>query len=158
MKNIIPVLVVTAFLISCKSNSGKNGETAAEIKLVPIENLESSAGEMTDNLIQTTGLVTHICRHGGQKLFLTDESNEVHLLVRVSSSIPEFDLTLEGSMIEITGKLIATVKAAENHEGHDHADEEDCAAEKKMKEKSGSDECTTNITYHLEAVSYKEIL
>jgi len=91
-------------------------------------------------------------------MFLTDQSNEVHLLVRVSSSIPGFDITLEGSMLEVTGKLIATVKIDDNHEGHDHAEGEDCAAEKKMNQNSGSDECTTNITYHLEAVSYKEII
>ena len=158
MKKIISILVVTAILISCNSESGKSLVSAEEIKLVPIENIESSAGELGDNLIQTIGLVTHICRHGGQKMFLTDDSNEVHLLVRVSSSIPEFDLTLEGSMLEVTGKLIAMIKAADNHEGHNHSEEEDCAAEKKMKKKSGSDECTTNITYHLEAVSYKEII
>jgi hypothetical protein len=158
MKTVFLIIVTTALLISCNSQSGKNGSITEDPTFVAIENIEGSAGELTENLIQTKGLVTHICRHGGQKMFLTDESNETHLLVRASSSIPEFDIALEGSTIEVSGKMIATVKVLDDHDGHDHSDEEDCAAEAKMKENSDSDECTTDITYHLEAISYKEII
>lgn len=158
MKKYSSILVAFVFLISCNSEAGKKNENSESIKIVPIETLEVSAVELGENLVQTTGLVTHICRHGGQKMFLTDESNEVHLLVRVSSSIPEFDVALEGSTIEVTGKLIATINEAIDHEGHDHSEEEDCAAEAKMKANAESDECTTNITYHLEAISYKETI
>lgn len=158
MKSYSLILVAIVFLISCNSETKKKSETSETIKVVPIETLEASAIELGENLLQTTGLVTHICRHGGQKMFLTDESNEVHLLVRVSSSIPEFDIALEGSTVEVTGKLIATVTEATDHEGHEHSEEEDCAAEAKMKANAESDECTTNITYHLEAISYKETI
>lgn len=158
MKRYISILVAIVFLISCNSESGKTGKNPEAIKVVPIENLEGSAGELGENLVQTTGLVTHICRHGGQKLFLTDESNEVHLLVRVSSSIPEFDLALEGSTVEVTGKLIATVTEITDHEGHEHSEEESCAAEEKMKKNAASDESASNVTYHLEAISYKEVI
>ncbi len=155
MKQIIFALVLAVILISCNSQAEKGVKSTEEVLLIPIENVVSSAGELADNMIKTTGLVTHICRHGGQKLFLTDESNEIHLLVKVSSSIPEFDLALEGSMLEVTGKLIATVTTSADIEGHNHSEEEECAAETKMKERSDSVECTTNITYHLEAISYK---
>lgn len=158
MKSYTSILVAILFLISCNSESGKRGENSESIKVVPIETLEVSALELGENLVQTTGLVTHICRHGGQKLFLTDESNEVHLLVRVSSSIPEFDVALEGSTLEVTGKLIGTVTEAAEHEGHEHSEEEVCAAEAKMKENANPDEPTNNVTYHLEAISYKEII
>lgn len=158
MKSYTSILVALVFLISCNSESGKKAENSESIKVVPIETLEVSAGELGENLLQTTGLVTHICRHGGQKLFLTDESNDVHLLVRVSSSIPEFDVALEGSTLEVTGKLIATVTEVTDHEGHEHSEEEVCAAEAKMKENTNSDQRTTNVTYHLEAISYKEII
>lgn len=159
MKSYISILVVIVFLVSCNSESAKKGENSESIKIVPIETLEVSAKELGENLVQTTGLVTHICKHGGQKMFLTDESNEVHLLVRVSSSIPEFDIALEGSTLEVTGKLIATVSEVEDHEGHEHSEEETCAAEAKMKESAELNASeTNNITYHLEAISYKEII
>ncbi len=157
MKLTISTLAVIAFLISCNSDSGKREEINEVVRVIPIENLENSAMDLSDKIIQTTGMVTHICRHGGQKMFLTDDTKECHILVRVSSSIPEFDISLEGSTLEITGKLVATISEAMDHEGHDHSEEEECAAETKMKENSGSDECTTNVTYHLEALSYKEI-
>ena len=158
MKSYISILVAIIFLISCNSETGKKGGNSETIEIISIENLGNSAEDLGENLVQTSGLVTHICRHGGQKMFLTDESNEVHLLVRASSSIPEFELVLEGSILEVTGKLIATVAEVSDHEGHEHSEEEDCAAEKKMKANAGSDECAPNVTYHLEAISYKEII
>lgn len=157
MKLTISTLVFVALLISCNSESGKSGKTNEEFKIIAIENLEASAEALGDNTIQTTGMVTHICRHGGQKLFLTDDTKEKHILVRTSSSIPEFDILLEGSTLEVTGKLVATVTDVTDHEGHAHSEDEECAAEAKMKENDGSDECTTTVTYHLEAISYKEI-
>jgi len=158
MKLTFYTLGVLIFLISCSSESGKSGETKDDIKVIAIENLENSAEDIGDNIVQTTGMVTHICRHGGQKMFLTDDTKESHILVRVSSSIPEFKVSLEGSTLEVTGKLVATVTEATDHEGHDHSKDEECAAEVKMKEGSGSEASTTKITYHLEALSFKEII
>ena len=158
MKFTISTLVVLLFLISCNSESGKSGETNEDIKVIAIENLESPAEDIGDNIIQTKGIVTHICRHGGQKLFLTDDTKESHILVRVSSSIPEFDVSLEGSTLEVTGKLIATVKKTTDLKGDDYSDVEECTAEAKMKEGSGSDGSTTKITYHLEALSFKKVI
>jgi hypothetical protein len=158
MKSYSLILAAIVFFVSCNSETGKMGENSETIKVVPIETLEASAAELGDNLLQTTGLVTHICKHGGQKMFLTDESNEVHLLVRVSSSIPEFDIALEGSTIEVTGKLVATVTEVTDQKDHEHSDEEVCAAEAKMNANAESDERTSNITYHLEAISYKETI
>ena len=158
MKLTISTLVVLVFLISCNSESGKSSEKNEEIKVIAIENLDNSAKGLGDKIIRTTGMVTHICRHGGQKMFLTDDAKEKHILVRVSSSIPEFDILLEGSTLEVTGKLVTTITKTTDLEGHDHSEEKECAAEAKMKEGSGSDEYTTNITYHLEALSYKEII
>jgi hypothetical protein len=157
MKSYISFIVAIVFLVSCNSESGKKTKNSENIKAVPIEILESSAKELGENLVQTTGLVTHICRHGGQKLFLTDETNEVHLLVRVSSSIPEFDIALEGSTLEVTGKLISTVTTTADHDSNEHSEEEVCAAEEKMKENADLDESSLSVTYHLEAISYKEI-
>ncbi|MEX0981730.1 MAG: hypothetical protein WD577_08990 [Bacteroidales bacterium] len=91
MKLTISTIVFLASLISCNTESGKIGKINEDIRVITIENLEDSAKELGDNLIQTTGMVTHICRHGGQKMFLTDDAKEKHILVKVSSSIPEFD-------------------------------------------------------------------
>lgn len=158
MKFAISTIVVLVLLISCNSESGENNKTVEDVKVIALENIENSASDIGDNIIQTKGMVTHICKHGGQKMFLTDDKKDSHILVRVSSSIPEFDVSLEGSTLEITGKLVATITETNGNEGHDHTEEEECAAEARMKEDSGPDGSTTKTTYHLEALSFKEVI
>lgn len=155
MKKIIPIFVLAIFLFSCNTGT-KNTE---EIKSVTFEELATSAEGLNDKLVTIEGMVTHVCKHGGQKLFLTDETKELNLLVRVTESIPEFDVALEGSNVQITGNLIVAVAEANEEDDHhgDGEDEADCATEEALKEKGEGDACTSNITYHINATSFKEI-
>ncbi|MEX0987198.1 MAG: hypothetical protein WD052_06945 [Bacteroidales bacterium] len=165
MKSTLISIIALIFLISCNSEN-KSGNSLSEIiRDITLENLAGSALELDDDMIRISGLVTHVCQHGGQKMFLTNEDKSVSLLVRVTNSIPEFKTTLEGSIVEVTGILVVSV--ADNSEkgmGHDHDDdsgvgltEEECETEAAMKD-SENGCCAPNITYHVEAVSFKEVI
>lgn len=159
MKKVVPILTVI-LLVSC--NAGNNDTKTQAIENIALENIEVKGGEISDQVVRVTGMVSHVCKHGGQKMFLTNSSQDVNLLVRVSKSIPEFDVALEGSNVEVTGKLIATIV---NEMDSDHADEEhstgdepaNCPTEEAMKEGAEGDTCKTNVTYHVEATSFKEL-
>ncbi len=163
MKKVLAILVA-ALLISCNStNKNDNTQSAEDVAL---ENIDVKGGELTDHVVRVTGMVSHVCKHGGQKMFLTNSSQDVNLLVRVSKSIPEFDIALEGSNVEVTGKLIATMV---NEMESDHSEGEmqeankaegepaNCPTEEAMKAGAEGDECKTNVTYHVEATSFKEL-
>ncbi|MCF8225537.1 MAG: hypothetical protein K9J30_06635 [Bacteroidales bacterium] len=165
MKNLILIITLTIFILSCGSEGTKTGIKETEAINVSIAELVASPESHTDDMVSLKGQVTHVCKHGGQKMFITDESQENNLLIRVSGSIPEFDVTLEGSMVEVTGKLLATIEASE--EDHQEVDNdqtgtqnsnktEDCPTEENLK-KEGSATSDNNVTYHVEAVSFKEI-
>jgi hypothetical protein len=170
MNKLIPFIALSIFLFSCNTGTKSN----EEIKSITFEELTASADGLNEQLVSIEGIVTHVCKHGGQKLFLTDETKELNLLVKVTESIPEFDVALEGSTVQITGKVIITV-AEVKEEGHNHGDgeehvhsgaegshegeeEADCATEEALKEKGEGDACTSNITYHIDATSFKEIV
>jgi hypothetical protein len=163
MNKILTIAAVMALLFAC--NTGNKNTDSQEVRNLTIDAIQSSASEFENQTVQVTGMVLHVCKHGGQKMFLTTDSTETSLLVRVGPSIPEFEVTLEGSTVEVTGKLVATVvsNTEEEHEGEGHgtaasAEPEDCPTEQTLKAAGEGEECTTTITYHLEAASFKEIL
>src|SRR5210317_2227610 len=107
MKKFLTVAAVIAVLFSCNS---RNNEVAEEnIKEVDFATLEASASDLENETVKVTGMVLHVCKHGGQKMFISADTSESSLLVLVSPSIPEFDVALEGSNVEVTGKLVVSV-------------------------------------------------
>lgn len=157
MKHILILMMTATLLISCNSETKKDNATGKTVQTIEIENVTASAPDLVDETVKFSGLVTHVCKHGGQKMFLTDTAQKVTLLVRVGQSIPEFDIALEGSEVEITGKVVASVDEVEEGKGENHEEGEDCAAEARMEEETQGVEGSTSITYYVEAASFKEI-
>ena len=142
MKKFITVAAVIAVLFSCNSGNSKVAEENA--RQVDLATLKSSAAELENETVKVTGMVSHVCKHGGQKMFLTTDTSDVSLLVLVSPSIPEFDVALEGSNVEVTGKLVVSVINDEgthegvNHDGEGHltaqtGQTDNCPTEEAMK-------------------------
>jgi hypothetical protein len=50
-----------------------------------------------------SGMVTHVCRHGGQRLFITDTVTGQTVRITTGKDIPEFDISMEGSNIVVNG-------------------------------------------------------
>jgi hypothetical protein len=159
MKKTLTILVSVLLLIACNSETKNSKDTAEDIAVIALTDIESSADQMKEKAISVSGMVTHVCKHGGQKMFITDSSGDISLKVVVTESIPEFDIALEGSNVEVTGKLVIAVleQEGEGHEeGMENAEKEECETEA---DSSGQeDACAASITYHLEATSFKEIL
>lgn len=163
MKKILTLAAIVAIGFGCNNGNGKVDNT--DVRKVDIATIEASASELENQTVQVTGMVLHVCKHGGQKMFLTNDSTETSLLVRVGSSIPEFDVALEGSNVEVTGKLVVSVvnNMEEEHDGEGHgavasSEPADCPTEEAMKAAGEGEECSTSITYHIEATSFKEII
>ncbi len=159
MKKILILISVVLFITACNSNSTTQKQ---EIKSLTLEELSTQASELSDAIISVQGLVTHVCREGGQKMYLTDEEKNINILVRVSQSIPEFDIALEGSNVKVTGKVIvsmvdetameASQKEHMENAGMDETAKENCPTEEAMEEGK-----TADITYYIEAAEYTEL-
>ena len=77
-----------------------NGEC---IQLSLSTNFSLIPGSYLDKEIAIEGLVTHVCKHGGQKLFLTGTGTPESLRINTSETIPEFDIKMEGSKTQFKG-------------------------------------------------------
>jgi len=99
--SLIILLVLT---ISCGQQSKKTTDLSElEISEVTVEALLADASSYVETPISIKGTVVHVCRHGGQRLFIVGEDGEDRFRITVGENISEFDVELEGSKIEVNG-------------------------------------------------------
>ena len=106
IKRLFALVVISAFLASCGSNSGPvNEEKTAEVEIpvLSIANFEDEAGDYIGENVIIEGTVVHVCQHGGKRMFLIDEDPDVRIKVTVGNDIPSFDVELEGSDVVVYG-------------------------------------------------------
>jgi len=156
MKNLIYLFVITALLVSCNQankNYGENSSPDKRMESVVAATIEELLAEPSDyegKEVAVSGMVTHVCKHGGQKCFVLAEDGESQLRINVGEDIDEFETGLEGSNVAFKGVFrvlnsIETESNVEDHDSQEHHSEEMAHTEA---EKS---------SYYIEAADYREI-
>lgn len=93
-------------IVAACSNTGNNlsdeqmteEEVITEAPLLAIGEFDSKAGEFIDREILVEGIVDHVCKHGGKKLFLVSDEGDLHV-----ESDERFDEALMGSTVLVKG-------------------------------------------------------
>ena len=141
------------FMLGCNQapkQSDAEENSMEDVVAVTIEELLAAPADFEGKTIAVKGMVTHVCRHGGQKCFVLAEDGETQLRINTSEKIDEFDIALEGSTIEFLGefKVLTEVQAdalVEDHESKAHHATEMAHTE------------AEKASYFVEAVRYSEI-
>ena len=104
MTRFFSLIILLVLTISCGQKSNKTTDLSElEISEVTVEALLADASSYVESPISIKGTVVHVCRHGGQRLFIVGEDGEDRFRITVGENISEFDVELEGSMIEVNG-------------------------------------------------------
>lgn len=108
IKKLLAILSISIFIISCGGNAVNNendsNETSSieddqnEIQLIAIGEFDTKAGEFVDSEVMVEGIVDHVCKHGGKKLFLVSDDGDLHV-----ESDDRFDEALTGSKVLVNG-------------------------------------------------------
>lgn len=104
MKKVFLSISMIALFVSCGNNPQKTTEseanetTSIEKPMLTLANFNAEAGNFVDKEIQIEGIVDHVCKHGGKRIFLVDDSGDVHV-----DGEERFDDALTGSDVIITG-------------------------------------------------------
>lgn len=107
MRKFLSIFSIAALLFSsCGSEESTNkttDSTATDVSMesVPvlkIADFYETAAENVDKEVQVKGIVDHVCKHGGKKLFIVDDEGDLHVF-----SDNRFNDTIMGSEIVITG-------------------------------------------------------
>ena len=112
MKNYLLIITLIAlFATSCENSNkqadaNKVGDTMTiveQITPVAVADFEAKAGDFVGKKIELTGTVDHICKHGGQRLFLVSETSDARIKITPDEEIAAFNAELEGNNIVIIG-------------------------------------------------------
>jgi hypothetical protein len=80
---------------------------------------------MIGKTVEIQGMVTHVCKHGGKKMFIMSSDPDVQVKVTVGENIAAFPVELEGSNVWVKGKVEEMMVEVEpDHEENVEEDED----------------------------------
>ena len=155
MQRVILFVFVAVLMVSCNQSAQKesiDSQTTEKEKIVStsIEEMLAQPAEYDGKEVAISGMVTHVCRHGGQKCFVVGEDGETQIRIVPSGDIDEFKIDLEGSTVAFKGtfKVLNPIQALEHVEDHESKEHHDTEMDHTEAEKAD---------YFIEATDVQEI-
>jgi hypothetical protein len=110
MKKYVVALIAMVFVLSACENQQKK-EDASEEEVVLIEEIvpvslsdfDVKAEELVGKQVMLTGTVDHVCKHGGQRMFVIETGSEGRVKVTPDENIAAFKTDLEGQTVKLIG-------------------------------------------------------
>ena len=107
IRKFLAFATLAVIVASCGGN-GNNGnvneeqviteDVQVEAPMIAIGEFDTKAGEFVEKEVVVEGIVDHVCKHGGKKLFLVSEEGDLHV-----ESDERFDESLAGSEVVVKG-------------------------------------------------------
>lgn len=139
MKKVLLWSLLLVTMAACNQNNQKTEKADKEVKVqnAGVAELLGDPAGFDGKLVLVEGMVTHVCRHGGQKCFILDEDGETQIRLVPVAPVDEFELDMEGSSYAFTGtfRVLNNAEAEEHIEDHEsqehhHDDQSHSQAEK----------------------------
>ena len=154
-RSILWVLIAFMAVSSCKQTvkqEGDNQEASKTEQIVSatIVELLAAPANYQDKEVAVSGMVTHVCRHGGQKCFIVADDGETQIRIVPGGDIDEFKIEMEGSTVAFKGifRILNAEVAAEHVEDHESQEHHTVEQSHSSAEKA---------EYFVEAVDFKEV-
>jgi len=148
IKRFLFLSAIVALFASCGEDTNTNttpNDTAsvtisknAEATEILMSDFDAKAANLVGKEVKVSGIVDHVCKHGGKKILLVDGDNSIHVF-----NDNRYDEALSGSKISVIGVVeeerVDSVYLAERlkHEEGSNGDEDNDADKEhlaKMKE------------------------
>ena len=155
MQRSIFLVLIALAAISCTQNAKTEGDGQQAVKTdeiiaASIQELMQSPAEYQDKEVAVSGMVTHVCREGGQKCFILASDGETQLRIVTGGDIDEFKIDMEGSNVSFKG-IFRVLNAAESEaQMDDYNSHESHVVEQAHSSAEKAD-------YFIEALDFKEV-
>lgn len=88
------------------NSCGEKKAVAEDVQEFTVENILNEAEAMIDQEVVLEGVCTHICSHGGKKIFLMGEDETQTIRVEASDNIGAFSADCANAMVRVRGKVV----------------------------------------------------
>ncbi len=146
MKKLTIILSVIFLFSACAENNENKNENqendstkTEEITEINLNDFDSVAADFVDVKVKISGIIDHVCKHGGKKILLVNQAGDASL--HVENDVP-FEDTLTGSEVQVVGivrELIVDEAYCQQLEQdaiaqHSEGDEQDVQQSHKMQQ------------------------
>ncbi|MGL5682967.1 MAG: hypothetical protein ACRDDZ_07920 [Marinifilaceae bacterium] len=143
----VAVMACMALLTACGGTTQNNGQKAEATTMasINIDQLLATADTKAGQDVVIEGVCTHICKHGGKKIFLMGTDDSKMIRIETSPEIGAFKQECVNSMVRVEGTLVEerideaylakweSEIAAQEEEKHGEKGEGGCSTEKKAR-------------------------
>lgn len=105
MKKIILMLTILAFTFACGNTKKDEKTKSTDVEITKVEhyNFEENAINLINKRIEITAMISHVCQHGGKKMFLVSKENEESIKVVLGENMASFKTDLVGNTVKVIG-------------------------------------------------------
>lgn len=105
MRKLFFVTLVVILSVSCGSRQNQPKQAEETVQVMTVDELMEAAADRVDQEVVISGLITHVCKHGGQRCFVMGTSDAVTIRVEAGDQIGSFKQEFVGSELQIAGIL-----------------------------------------------------
>lgn len=145
------LLGMTLGLASCGDGSNKSKEQTSAEEVAPaaleVDQVLADPDSLVGDTIEIEGICTHICKHGGGKIFLMGSDDTKTLRVEAGESIGSFPQETVNSIVRVTGVLV------EDRIDEDYLAQWEARIADQAKEAQGESGCAADMKANAEAAT-----
>ncbi len=101
----VALVAMVLFMAGCGNNPNKKSAQAEAVVTLEVDNLLADAEQLTGKEVVVEGICTHICRHGGRKIFLMGSDDKHVIRVEAGEKIGAFKPECVNNIVRVTGTM-----------------------------------------------------
>jgi hypothetical protein len=103
---LVSFLLVSASTLIAQDMKAKPVAVTSEITAtVSPEKFQEYAAQNVGKEVEISGMVVHVCKHGGKKMFIVGDDPEKRVKITASEKVSVFEPELEGSVVLVQGVI-----------------------------------------------------
>ena len=112
MNKLFYALLVMLFVATaCQNNTEKQQDpeivevVVEEAVYLDLSNFEDKAESLIGKQIIMNGMIDHVCKHGGQKMFIVNENGDARIKITTGENMAAFNTELVGETVKVVGVI-----------------------------------------------------
>ena len=112
MNKLFYALLVMLFVTTaCQNNTEKQQDpeiddvVVEEAVFLDLSNFEDKAESLIGKQIVMNGMIDHVCKHGGQKMFMVNENADARIKITTGENMAAFNTELVGETLKVVGVI-----------------------------------------------------
>jgi hypothetical protein len=124
IKKVLLSMAVLGMILMVQSTFSQEMTSSKGATKVDVDTFKENAPDMVGKTVVITGMVTHVCKHGGKKMFIMNSDADVQVKITTGEDIASFPVELEGESVWVNGVVEEIIEEVVEEEHAEHEQDE----------------------------------